>query len=407
MINDPFTLPCGQTLKNRLVKSAMTERLSNVKLEPTNDHEHLYRCWSKSGAGLLITGNVMIDRVHLESESNVTFDNEAMLPKLQRWAQASQEFGNQTWVQISHAGRQTNRFSTQHPLAPSAVQLKKMALFGTPKAMTEAQIQEVIHGFSKAAMIAKAAGFSGVQIHSAHGYLLSQFLSPLTNQRTDQWGGSLENRSRLLKMILSTVREVVGADFPVSVKLNSADFQRGGFTEDESLEVVKMLDALQIDLLEISGGTYEKVAFFILNEEQNEMRKSTHQREAYFIDFARKAREISKIPLLITGGFRSRAFCDQVLKNGEVDFIGMARPFLTNLGDIPDFLNNDTTQMQNLVLRTGLKALDDSAEAGYYAYQLIRLAKDKELAKSLHPMWCSSFLIWHEMSKAFVKKFRS
>ncbi|MEL7423966.1 MAG: NADH:flavin oxidoreductase/NADH oxidase family protein [Bacteroidota bacterium] len=310
MLTTPIELPCGVTLANRLVKAAMTERISNASFAPTADHERLYRLWSNSGAGLLITGNVIIDRTHLESAGNVVFDDEDMLPALQTWAQAAQASGNACWVQISHAGRQTNRFSTGKPKAPSTVQLRKLGLFGRPVAMTQADIKQVIAGFVRAAKLAQDAGFGGVQIHAAHGYLLSQFLSPNTNLRDDEWGGSLENRSRLLLTSIKQMREVVGANFPISVKLNSADFQRGGFSEEDSLEVVQMLDEAGIDLLEISGGTYEKLAFFLMNDEEHQLRESTRKREAYFIDFARKVRAVSKLPLMITGGFRSRAFCN-------------------------------------------------------------------------------------------------
>ncbi|MEW7290142.1 NADH:flavin oxidoreductase/NADH oxidase family protein [Aquimarina sp. 2304DJ70-9] len=405
MISTELNLPCGVTLKNRLVKSAMTERISNKNLEPTKGHERLYKDWSDTGAGLLITGNVVIDRKHLESAGNVCFDDENMLPKLSSWAQSSKSNGNHVWVQISHSGRQTNRFGTNRPLAPSEVQLQKMGLFGKPKAMTEDDIQNVIHGFVKAARMAKNAGFTGVQIHSAHGYLLSQFLSPRTNIRTDKWGGSIENRSRLLLTIIKEVRKEVGADFPIAVKLNSADFQRGGFTEEESLEVVKMLDKEKIDLLEISGGTYEKLAFFILNEEGAEVKESTKRREAYFIDFAKKVRTISTLPLMITGGFRSYDFCNEVLKNGEVDLIGMGRPFITNREDIPAFLNGDIPNLENLVLRTGMKQFEDSAEGGFYARQLIRFSKGKKLKTNMSPLWCSMFLVLYEFRKAMSKKF--
>ncbi|AXT56859.1 NADH:flavin oxidoreductase/NADH oxidase family protein [Aquimarina sp. AD1] len=404
MISTGFKLPCGVTLSNRLVKSAMTERISNSKFEPTKGHERLYRDWSKTGAGLLITGNVVIDRKHLESAGNVCFDDEKMLPKLRSWAQEGKKNGNHIWVQISHSGRQTNRFGTNSPLAPSEVQLKKLGLFGKPKAMTKKDIQDVIERFVNAARIAKEAGFTGVQIHSAHGYLLSQFLSPHTNVRSDSWGGGIENRSRLLLTIIREVRNVVGVDFPISVKLNSADFQRGGFTEEESLEVIKMLDEEKIDLLEISGGTYEKLAFFTMNEEDSELKKSTKQREAYFIDFAKKIRAISKLPLMITGGFRSYDFCNEVLINGEVDLVGMARPFITNREDIPKFLKGELPDLKNLVLRTGLKQFEDAAEGGFYARQIIRFSKGKGLKTTMNPLWCSMFLILYEFKKAMIKK---
>ena len=275
-LKTPIELPCGAVITNRLVKAAMTERISDKNLEPTETHYHLYNKWAATGAGLLITGNVVIDPSHMESAGNVYVGDESILPKMKRWAEAAKTNDNHVWVQISHSGRQTSRFNNLHPLAPSEVQLHQLGLFGKPRAMTEEDIQSVIKGFVKAAEICKKAGFTGIQIHSAHGYLLSQFLSPRTNLRTDQWGGSLANRSRLLMTIIDETRKVVGADFPISVKLNSSDFQRGGFTEKESLQVIEMLEG-KIDLLEISGGTYEKLAFFTLNEEKENIKESTRQ----------------------------------------------------------------------------------------------------------------------------------
>lgn len=329
---------------------------------------------------------------------------ESILPKMRLWAEAAKTEDNHVWVQISHSGRQTSRFNKLHPLAPSEVQLHQLGLFGKPKAMTEKDIQLVVNGFVKAAELCKKAGFTGIQIHSAHGYLLSQFLSPRTNLRTDQWGGSLENRSRLLMAIIDETRRVVGADFPISVKLNSSDFQRGGFTEEESLQVIQMLEG-KIDLLEISGGTYENLVFLTRNEGQGNIKESTRKREAYFMAFSKKVRAISSLPLLITGGFRSFDFCNQVLENQELDLIGMARPFITNMDDIPAFLDQKVDQLDNLVIRTGFKAFDSSAEGGFYARQLVRLAKGLEVERSMIPMLASVFLVYHEFVQAFRNRF--
>ncbi|OJJ14340.1 hypothetical protein BKI52_43460 [marine bacterium AO1-C] len=402
-LKTPLELPCGAVLKNRLVKSAMTERISNHKLEPTEKHHHLYQQWATTGAGLLITGNVIVDKTHLESAGNIYVGDESILPKMTKWANAAKTDDNHVWVQISHAGRQTNKFCTTRPKAPSEVKLRQLGLFGKPKAMTEEDIQAVINGFVKAAKICKEAGFTGVQIHSAHGYLLSQFLSPHTNLRTDQWGGTLENRSRLLMTIIQGIREVVGPNFPIGVKLNSSDFQRGGFTEEESLEVIQMLNG-KIDLLEISGGTYEKLVFFEMNEDQAQVKESTRQREAYFLEFSQKVRAVSQLPLLITGGFRSFEFCNQALANNELDLIGMARPFITNLDEIADFLDNKVTKLENLVLRTGIKSFDTAAEGGFYARQIIRLAKGKKVRLKMGALWSSNFLIYHEFTKAMKNR---
>jgi 2,4-dienoyl-CoA reductase-like NADH-dependent reductase (Old Yellow Enzyme family) len=404
-LQTPFSLPCGATLKNRLTKAAMTERMSNSAYEPTREHEHLYRIWAETGAGLLISGNVMIDKNHMESAGNVYFGDEAMIPKLKKLAAAGTVNGNHFWVQISHSGRQTNRFVNSHPKAPSAVQLKKIGLFGKPKEMTEADIEDVISGFRKAAKIAKESGFTGIQIHSAHGYLLSEFLSPRTNLRTDQWGGSLKNRSRLLLKIVQECREELGSSFPISVKLNSSDFQRGGFTESDSLEVAKMLGKAGIDLLEISGGTYERAAFF-LGKDKNPLKESTREREAYFLDFAKQIRKLSAVPLMITGGFRSFDFCNEVLEKEECDLIGMGRPFINTIDSISGFLKEEVPYLDNPPIRTGFKAFEDSAEGGFYARQLINLAEGKGLQKNLNPTACSMFMVIHEFKKARQKKNR-
>ncbi len=400
-ILSPLTLPCGATLKNRLAKAAMTERMSNPKYEPTKAHNDLYKAWSETGAGLLITGNVMIDKLHMESAGNVFLGDEWMLPKLKEWTKAGTSEGNHFWTQISHAGRQTNRFVNPNPKAPSAVKLNKLFLFGMPQAMQEEDIQQIVKDFRKAAKLSKAAGFTGIQIHSAHGYLLSQFLSPRTNLRTDKWGGSLENRSRLLFEIIKECRDEVGPEFPISVKINSSDFQRGGFTEEDSLEVVKKLSAAGIDLLEISGGTYEKVAFFLGNDKKKE---STKKREAYFLDFARKVREMSEVPLMITGGFRSYDFCNEVLNSGETDMIGMGRPFIGSFDSINAFLKGEVDYLENPPIRTGFKQFEDAAEGGYYARQLINLANTGQLKPNLNPIASSMFIVTHEFKKAREKK---
>jgi len=400
-INHSFTLPCGVVLKNRLAKAAMTERMANPYQEPIELHTKLYKKWSDTGAGLLITGNVLVDRDHLESAGNVCFDEKSDLDKLREWASSVKGTDSQLWVQLSHAGRQTNRFTNLQPLAPSSVQLKKMGLFGKPKAMSENDILEVIEKFRIAARITKEVGFSGLQIHSAHGYLLSQFLSPATNKRDDKWGGSLENRSRLLRKILREVRSEVGREFPISVKLNSADFQRGGFDESDSVEVVKMLEAEGVDLLEISGGTYEKVAFFIQDEST---RESTKQREAYFLDFAVKIREVSKIPIMVTGGFRSSSFCQEALANGDLEMIGMGRPFLTDLEKIDGLLKGEKLQLNSQKIRSIFSSINDSAEGGFYARQVLQLAETGKVKENMNPLACAMFLIYHEFTKGLKRK---
>ena len=294
-VKKELELPCGVTIKNRIAKAAMTERLADEKNHATEKLISLYQHWSDFGAGLLISGNIMIDRRYKESAGNIVLEDETGLEPLKKMVQAGKKNNTHFWAQISHPGRQATIFSTFSPIAPSAIKLKKLMLFATPTAMSLEQIKEVENRFLKTAEVCKKAGFSGVQFHSAHGYLLSQFLAPNTNQRDDEYGGSIENRARLLLDIVRKARLELGANFPLSVKLNSADFQRGGFSKEDSLYVIKELEKLNIDLLEISGGTYENITFLTKRFEKD----STKRREAYFLDFARKIRSLTKLPLMI------------------------------------------------------------------------------------------------------------
>ncbi|MEL7533266.1 MAG: NADH:flavin oxidoreductase/NADH oxidase family protein [Bacteroidota bacterium] len=405
MLNTSFRLPCGAEIANRLVKAATTERLTASDHLPNDPLVHLYSRWAETQAGILITGNFQIHPKHLESGGNVVADNEEVMPGLKRMARAGKRHGKHIWAQINHAGRQTMRFVNSKPHSASNVQLKKLGLFAQPQPMNEADIEGVIAGFARTAGYVKRAGFTGLQIHAAHGYLLSQFLSPITNLREDRWGGTVENRARLLIEVVRAVRKEVGPGFPISVKLNSADFQRGGFSEDDSFAVVKMLENEGIDLLEISGGTYEKLAFFLLNNEKDAAKLSTSsdRREAYFIGFAERIRSTTKLPLMVTGGFRTRAFCEAALTEGSLDLIGMARPFITNDEEISDFIAGKIERLEDHVLRTGIKAFDDSAEGGYYARQIIRLAHDKQPDTKLRPLWSATFLLKHELGKALKK----
>jgi 2,4-dienoyl-CoA reductase-like NADH-dependent reductase (Old Yellow Enzyme family) len=327
-LSSPLQLPCGVTLSNRIAKASMTEGLGDSECQATERGVALYRTWAQSGAGLLLTGNVLIDKRFLERPRNVAVDGNGGLNLLKAVATAAKSGGAQVWMQINHPGRQAGLGSEQF-VAPSAIPLytgsEVMA-----RALTVAEIEDIIRRFVHVATTAKECGFDGVQVHSAHGYLNSQFLSPLSNLRTDKWGGSLENRARLLLEIVRQTRAAVGPGFPVSVKLNSADFQKGGFTESESSQVIKWLEEAGIDLLEISGGNYESMEMVGVSNEgspQPARRASTVAREAYFVAFAARVRPEIKVPLMVTGGFRSRAGMEAALASGALDMIGMARPF--------------------------------------------------------------------------------
>lgn len=333
-LTQPLKLPCGAIIPNRIAKAAMTEGLGDAQGRPTDGHVRLYGAWARGGAGLLLTGNVVIDRDHLERPGNVVIAGEPdaeMRARLTAWAKAGTAGGAQLWMQISHAGRQTQALTNPHPKAPSAV---KLALpgnqFGEPVALSESEIVDLISRFALAARVARETGFTGVQIHAAHGYLISQFLSPRSNLRTDKWGGSLENRARFLLEAVAKTRAAIGPAFPVAVKLNSADFQKGGFAFDESLTVARWLETAGVDLIEVSGGSYEQpkmmdVAGLEATEEQK-VAASTAAREAYFVDFAKAMRAALKIPVMVTGGFRSREALLHALDTGAADMVGLGRP---------------------------------------------------------------------------------
>jgi len=345
LISQRLKLPCGAELPNRLAKAAMTEGLATANGVPTPELERLYGLWSDGGAGMLLSGNIQVDRDHLERPGNVVIDakpNAAMRKSLASWAKAGTRNGNHFWAQISHAGRQTQKIVNPHPKAPSPIKLGLPGgQFGEPVALTKPEIKQIVRRFGVCAAAVQEAGFTGVQVHAAHGYLLSQFLSPRSNHRDDEYGGDLANRARMLLDVIASVRKAVGPDFPVAVKLNSADFQKGGFDFADSLEVVQWLEKASVDLIEISGGTYEQPKLLgvagMEEEEKQEVKESTMIREAYFVDFALAMQEKVSIPLMVTGGFRQRRVMEQALEIGSADLIGLGRPMCV-MADAPNQL---------------------------------------------------------------------
>jgi 2,4-dienoyl-CoA reductase-like NADH-dependent reductase (Old Yellow Enzyme family) len=372
-LSDSLTLPCGAVLPNRIAKAAMSEHLASKRQEPSRGLNTLYARWSEGGAGLLITGNVMVDRLHLEAKSNVLLAEAPNMERFAAWAAAGTRAGNHLFMQLNHPGRQTPRFINPTPNAPSAVPpvnlFRRASAFGHPRAMTEADIEDTIAAFARAAGVAQQTGFTGVQVHGAHGYLVSQFLSPLTNQRDDHWGGSLANRARFGRAVLAAIRRAVGPAFPVAIKLNSADFQRGGFSEDESIAVLKMLQADGVDLVEISGGSYESRVM---------LDKPVSEREAFFLEYARKARAAVDIPLMVTGGFRSRAIMEEALSSRALDVVGLARPFSHNPDVGRDLITRRIARAEDPPPMPGLARLGGTSEAMMSVAQMALLSKGKD-----------------------------
>jgi 2,4-dienoyl-CoA reductase-like NADH-dependent reductase (Old Yellow Enzyme family) len=317
----------------------------------------------------------MIDSKAIGEPRNVVVENRKHLGLLKEWAATADGTNTHLWVQINHPGRQAMELVNSTLKAPSAVPLKtggrKGATGKTPEALTEEEILEIINAFGNTSLILKEAGFSGVQIHGAHGYLVSQFLSPDANVREDKWGGSLENRSRFVVEVYRKIRSLVGSDFPIGIKLNSADFQKGGFSEEESMEVVKILSKEGIDLIEISGGTYEAPAMM------GKRRESTVKREVYFMDYIEKARKITDTPLMLTGGFRTASVMRDAVAGNQLDVVGIARPFTIypNIGN--EIIDNTRSIFPTDTTKTGVKGIDGFMNIIWYEAQIKRIGKGK------------------------------
>ncbi|MGH1457484.1 MAG: NADH:flavin oxidoreductase/NADH oxidase family protein [Paracoccaceae bacterium] len=334
----PVTLPCGAVIANRIAKSATSEGLAAGSNHANGYHAALYGRWGASGAGMIITGNVMVDRAHLERGGNIAIEGEppdAARAALAQMAEAAKSGGAHVIMQLNHAGRQTPAAINPAPKSASPVPLAVGGkMFARPEAMEAEEIEDVIEAFVHAALVARGAGFDGVQIHAAHGYLVSQFLSPLSNRRSDAWGGGLMGRARLLMELVRRVRSACGVRFIVGVKLNSADFQRGGFSEDDSAQVGAWLEGAGADFIELSGGNYEQPRMMDIDRldplAATPKRESTKAREAYFLDFVPRLRKVTNLPIMVTGGFETAAAMQAAVKEEDIDFIGLARPMLVD-----------------------------------------------------------------------------
>lgn len=381
---EKLVFPNGSYVPNRIAKAAMEENMADLNHAPSEELMRLYQAWANGGVGLIITGNVMVDRRAMTGPGGVVLEDEKHLDTFKKWAQIGRSKGAQMWLQINHPGRQMQANLGQQTWAPSAISLdlgKMSNRFNTPIEMTESMIAEVIQRFANTARLGEKAGFTGVEIHAAHGYLLSQFLSPLSNKRQDQWGGSLENRARILIEIVKAVRKVVSPQFTVAVKLNSADFQRGGFSAEDAQQVVKMLNEHVVDLVELSGGSYEAPAM------QGQARDGrTLAREAYFLEFAQEIRKVAKMPVMVTGGIRRKQVAEKVIESG-VDMVGIA----TALAIEPN-LPNAWKQGQNLTpelkpITWKNKTLASLANMAVVKFQLRNLSAGKKTKPNVSPAW--------------------
>ncbi|KQV83292.1 NADH:flavin oxidoreductase/NADH oxidase family protein [Rhizobium sp. Root1220] len=311
---EPLSLPCGLKLKNRIAKSAMSDSLGDGTGHPTTAQMRLYERWADGGIAVSIIGEVQLTSGYAENPGNLVLNDASDLDRFHQLARHGGGNGTSLWLQLGHAGALAYG-PTSIPKGPSHFDLPGLRCLE----ITSGEIRQLPSLYATTAQLAQQAGFGGVQIHAAHGFLLGQFLSPLFNRRVDNYGGDIENRMRLLLEVIDATRDAVGSNFPIAVKLNSTDELEGGFDDEEALDVAAALDRTSVDLIDISGGTYFPGA------------KSASDRSGrgpYFLDFARRARDVTTIPLMLTGGFKTRSQAEDAVASGAIDIVGLARPLV-------------------------------------------------------------------------------
>ena len=390
----PLTFPNGKTVPNRLCKAAMEENLSDEGQIPGDRLHRLYRRWVEGGVGLILTGNVMVAPDALTGPGGVVLQESTDIEPFKRWAEAGKSEDGQFWMQINHPGRQVYAAMGETALSPSD---KKMdmgnfsKMFAQPRAMTEEEIEVLIQRFTATSKQAELAGFTGVQVHAAHGYLISQFLSPLTNLRSDKWGGDINNRSRVLIEIVKRIRQSVKPEFCISVKLNSADFQKGGFELNDAKAVIQLLNELDVDLVELSGGSYESPAMQgRVAEKDAEKPETTLRREAYFVDFAREIASVAKMPIMVTGGILRRAVAEEALEKDSagfgVEMLGLAQAMAFQ-PDLPNQWRDHELEIKLPQVNWKNKTFAALAVMAITKVQLKRLAQGKLPKANVSPFF--------------------
>ncbi|MGP9765989.1 oxidoreductase [Halomonas sp. AOP13-D3-9] len=315
-LQSTLALPCGAILKNRLAKSAMSDSLADGEGNPTEAQIRLYERWAEGGVAVSFVGEVQGDPRFPEKPGNLVLGSHSDQPMLLSLTSKAVIKGTHLWAQLGHAGALAHLPISQ-PKGPSALNLDGLQC----AAMSPDEVQALPAMYARTALHAKTVGFSGVHIHAGHGFLLSQFLSPLFNHRNDGYGGSVEARCRIVLDVIREVRRAVGPLFPVGIRINSTDQLEGGLTDTEALEVVRLLDQTSIDLIDISRGTYFPGA---------KASSGGASSGPYFVDFARRAKGVTNIPLMLTGGFKRRDQAVEAIASGAVDLVGVARAMALN-----------------------------------------------------------------------------
>jgi 2,4-dienoyl-CoA reductase-like NADH-dependent reductase (Old Yellow Enzyme family) len=406
-IQEKLSLPCGAVLPNRIGKSAMSENMAAPLFFPNEKFNKAYKTWIDGGTGLCVTGNVMIDSRYLGEANNVVIEEGIdNLSELKNWADASSSSDSHIWVQLNHPGKQSPKFLTKEPVAPSALALPAPLnnMFNAPRALDEKEIFEIIERFGHAAKTVKDCGFDGVQIHGAHGYLVSQFLSSKHNQRNDQWGGDIDGRMKFVIEVYKKIRENVGSEFPIGIKINSADFGRGGFSHHEAVEVARKLSELGIDLIEISGGSYEAPVMT-----GAKIKGSTQKREAYFLEYAADIKKVISCPLMVTGGFRTGEFMEEVLsESDQLDVVGLGRALCLNPNFSNEVLAGNKVVSEVKRLTSGSKLIDSifPLEIIWYTMQIHRMGAGKK-PNPRASVYLAIFSSMKEMGVQSIKRVRS
>jgi 2,4-dienoyl-CoA reductase-like NADH-dependent reductase (Old Yellow Enzyme family) len=316
------------TLPNRLIRSATAERMAEPDGRPRPPMKDLYKELAQGGVGLIISGHMYVAPSGKAHPEMTAIHDDALIPDLAELTAAVHGAGGRIAAQINHGGMQCRRRTVSgtmsgtlsQSVAPSAIDAPFLSQ--PAREMTTGEIDAAVEAYADVAGRAQQAGFDAVQIHGAHGYLISQFLSPFTNRRTDKWGGDLEGRMRFLEAVCEAVRRRVGPDYPVFIKLGMMDAVEGGLTPEDGAEVAAALARMGLDGVEISGG--------ISGGEDLNTRSGVSSRadEAYFRPLARRARARTSLPIALVGGLRSRAVMEDVLEAGDADFISMSRPLI-------------------------------------------------------------------------------
>lgn len=386
LLGRPLELPCGAVLKNRLVKSAMSDSLADGEGNPTISQIRLYERWAIGGVALSIVGEVQCDARYPEKPGNLVFGAYSNLQDLRSLAARASIEGAHIWPQLGHAGALSHS-PISKPKGPSALSIGNFKCAG----MSVAEVEQLPDMYARSALLAKEAGFTGVQVHAGHGFLLSQFLSPLFNRRKDQYGGSIEARCRIIVEIIDKVRHTVGPLFPLGIKINSSDQLEGGLTQEDALEAIRILDQTSIDLIEISGGTYFPGA------KEGSDRSSSGP---YFIDFSRRAQQVTKVPIQATGGFKSLEEVCASLDNGSVDLVGLARAMVLN----PELANG---WMSNKASDPAFPRFETSPPGGITAwYTMLLTAVSNDCERSYNLDLLSAIRNYEERDEIRCAKWR-